>query len=159
MTERLTVDVLADDLQDNVPPSYAVYMFDPKAQTFLIVAAPPAGKMNVHPAAILARTEPTSTALTPGDATLAAQNLGLLDVRSIYDTDELGRMGDSRDRGRRPGRRLHHGDRQDGAGRSGRHPFAGRRPREDEGSGAERLQLRARHASSAPCAPSRRCRA
>ena len=25
------------------PPSYAIYMFDPKAQTFLIVAAPPAG--------------------------------------------------------------------------------------------------------------------
>jgi Hydrazine synthase alpha subunit middle domain/WD40-like Beta Propeller Repeat len=94
-TERLTVDVVADPLQANVPPSYSVYMFDPKAQTFLVVAAPPAGKMNVHPAAILARTEPTSTPLTPGDATLAAQNLGLLDVRSIYDTDMLDRMGNS----------------------------------------------------------------
>ncbi|HZV92243.1 MAG TPA: hypothetical protein VFF72_03445 [Caldimonas sp.] len=94
-TERLTTDIAKDDLQDNVPPSYSVYMFDPKAQTFLIVAAPPAGKMNVHPAPILARTEPNATEPLAGDPALAAQNLGLLDVRSVYDTDGLGRMGDA----------------------------------------------------------------
>jgi hypothetical protein len=91
---RLTVDVQADDLQDNVPPSYAVYMFDPAQQTFLIVAAPPPGFMLTHPVAIQSRTEPQATDPTAVDPTLAAQGLGLLDVRSVYDTDGLGRMGD-----------------------------------------------------------------
>jgi len=92
---RLTVDVAADDLQNNVPPSYSVYMFDPKAQTFLIVAAPPAGFMNTHPVAVLPHTEPNVSQPTAGDPALIAANLGLLDVRSVYDTDELGRMGDA----------------------------------------------------------------
>jgi hypothetical protein len=94
-TERLTTDILADDLQDNVMPSYAVYMFDPVAQTMLVVAAPPAGMMNTHPVAILPHAEPNAPEPTAGDATLASQNLGLLDVRSVYDTDSLGRMGDA----------------------------------------------------------------
>jgi hypothetical protein len=93
--ERLTTDILKDDLQDNVPPSYAVYMFDPKAQTFLVVAAPPPGMMNTHPVSVLPHTEPNATEPTAGDPTLAAANLGLLDVRSVFDTDSLGRMGDS----------------------------------------------------------------
>ena len=37
------VVVQADTLQNNVRPSYAIYMFDPAKQTLLIVAAPPAG--------------------------------------------------------------------------------------------------------------------
>ena len=94
-TDRLTTDIVKDDLQANVPPSYAVYMFDPKAQTFLIVAAPPAGMMNTHPVSILPHTEPNVTEPTAGDPTLAAANLGLLDVRSVFDTDSLGRMGDA----------------------------------------------------------------
>ncbi len=91
--ERLVEDVQKDALQDNVRPSYAVYMFDPKQQTFLIVAAPPPGFMNTHPVAIQPRTEPNAALPTNVDATLAAQNLGLLEVRSVYDTDGLGRMG------------------------------------------------------------------
>jgi hypothetical protein len=91
---RLTVDVQADELQNNVPPSYSVYMFDPAQQTFLIVAAPPPGFMLTHPVAIQARAEPQATDPTAVDPTLAAQGLGLLDVRSVYDTDGLGRMGD-----------------------------------------------------------------
>jgi hypothetical protein len=94
-SNRLTADAAADPLQDNVPPSYSIYMFDPVAQTFLIVAAPPAGFMNMHAVAILPHTEPNATQPTAGDPTLVAQNLGLLDVRSVYDTDALGRMGDA----------------------------------------------------------------
>ncbi|HEY4958453.1 MAG TPA: hypothetical protein VII31_11610 [Caldimonas sp.] len=94
MENRLVEDIQKDDVQDNVKPSYAVYMFDPAAQTFLIVAAAPPGFMNTHPAAIQARTEPNATEPTNVDATLAAANLGLLEVRSVYDTDGLGRMGD-----------------------------------------------------------------
>jgi mono/diheme cytochrome c family protein len=92
---RLIADQQADELQDNVPPSYAVYMFDPKQQTFLIVAAPPKGMMYTHPVAIQPRTEPNATDPTAVDETLAAQNLGLLEVRSVYDTDGLSRMGDA----------------------------------------------------------------
>jgi hypothetical protein len=91
--ERLNEDVAKDELQQNVNPSYAIYMFDPNAQTFLIVAAPPPGFMNMHPVAIQPRTEPHASLPTNVDPTLAAANLGLLEVRSVYDTDELGRMG------------------------------------------------------------------
>jgi Hydrazine synthase alpha subunit middle domain len=92
---RLAADEQADEVQDNVRPSYAVYMFDPAQQTFLIVAAPPTGFMYTHPVALQARTEPTATEPTAVDPTLAAQGLGLLEVRSVYDTDGLGRMGDA----------------------------------------------------------------
>ncbi len=92
---RLAADEQADELQDNVPPPYAVYMFNPAQQTFLIVAAPPPGFMYTHPVAIQPRAEPSAADPTPVDATLAAQGLGLLEVRSVYDTDGLGRMGDA----------------------------------------------------------------
>ena len=91
--ERLNSEVAKDDLQTNVPPTYAIYMFDPAAQTFLIVAAPPPGMSNLHPIAIQPKTEPNATQPTNVDPTLAQQGLGLLEVRSVYDTDELGRMG------------------------------------------------------------------
>ena len=91
--ERLNEDIAADTLQANVNPSYSIYMFDPNTKTFLIVAAPPPGMMNTHPVAIQPRTEPNASLPTNVDATLAAQNLGLLEVRSVYDTDGLGRMG------------------------------------------------------------------
>jgi len=90
--ERLNEVAALDELQANVPPSYAIYMFDPAAQTFLVVAAPPPGFMNMHPVAIQAKTEPNATQPTNVDPALAAQGLGLLEVRSVYDTDELGRM-------------------------------------------------------------------
>ena len=49
--------------------------------------------MNTHPVAIQPRTEPNATQPSNVDAALAAQNLALLEVRSVYDTDGLGRMG------------------------------------------------------------------
>lgn len=91
--DRLQADAAADELQDNVPPSYAIYMYNPDQQTWLIVAAPPAGFMYTDPVAIQARTEPNATEPTSVDATLAAANQGLIEVRSVYDTDGLGRMG------------------------------------------------------------------
>ena len=91
--DRLVTDIQADTLQANVAPSYAIYMFDPAAQTFLVVAAPPSGFMYTHPVAIMARAEPSVSSPTSPDAALAQQGLGLLDVRSVYDTDGQGRMG------------------------------------------------------------------
>src|SRR5262245_22954650 len=92
---RLNTDVAADALQDNVDPTYAIYMFNPANQTFLIVAAPPVGFSYTDPVAIQSRAEPNATDPTSVDPTLAAQDKGLLEVRSVYDTDGLGRMGDS----------------------------------------------------------------
>jgi hypothetical protein len=94
MQNRLTADVAADPLQNNVPPSYAIYMFDPAAQTWLIVAAPPAGFLYDHPVPIMATKEPGVQQPTSVDPALAAQGLARISVGSVYDTDGLGRMGD-----------------------------------------------------------------
>ncbi len=94
-TERPIAEVQADAVQDNVPPSYAVYMYDPKVQTWLIVAAPPAGYMYTDPVPLQARAEPNPTQPTVIDPALAAQGLALIEVRSVYDTDGLQRMGET----------------------------------------------------------------
>jgi hypothetical protein len=86
-------EVQGDPIQDNVPPSYAIYTFDIATQTWLNIATPPTGFMFKDPVSITARTEPAVTTPTSIDSTLAAQGLGTLDVRSVYDTDTLGRMG------------------------------------------------------------------
>jgi Hydrazine synthase alpha subunit middle domain len=82
-------------VQDNAPAAYSIYMFDPAKQTFLIVASPPAGFMYTDPVAIQARTEPNATQPTVVDEALKAMNMALIEVRSVYDTDGLDRMGDS----------------------------------------------------------------
>jgi hypothetical protein len=92
---RLVAEVQADSLKDDVPPSYAIYMFDPKQQSWLIVATPPLGFMYTDPIPLQPRAEPNATDPSPVDASLASQGMGLLAVRSVYDTDGLGRMGDS----------------------------------------------------------------
>jgi hypothetical protein len=98
--ERLTMDnrpdaeVAADELQDDVPASYAIYMFDPVPQTWLIVAAPPPGFMYTDPVPLQARAEPNASEPTNVDPALAAQDLALIEVRSVYDTDGLRRMGE-----------------------------------------------------------------
>lgn len=89
---RLIAQIQADPLQNNVPPSYAIYMYDPSAQTWLNVAIPPAGFMYDHPVVIMATPEPAAVAPTSLDSTLPA-GYGVLDVQSVYDTDGLGRMG------------------------------------------------------------------
>ena len=92
---RTRVQQAADPVQDNAPAAYAIYMVDPAKQTFLIVAAPPAGFMYTDPVAILARPEPNATQPTVVDPDLKAQNKALIEVRSVYDTDGLDRMGES----------------------------------------------------------------
>jgi len=92
---RTRDEIASDPLQADVAPAYAIYMFNPAQQTWLIVAAPPAGYIYTDPVALQARTEPNVAADTPLDETLAAQGLGLLEVRSVYDTDGLQRMGDA----------------------------------------------------------------
>ena len=93
-SERTMADAAVDTIQDNVPPSYSVYMYDPKPQTWLLVAAPAAGFMYVDPVAIQARTEPSAATPTSVDPALAAQGKALIEVRSVYDTDGLNRMAE-----------------------------------------------------------------
>jgi hypothetical protein len=81
-------------IQDNAPANYAIYMFDPAKQTWLIVAAPPEGFMYTDPIALQARAEPAAAQDTPVDSNLAAQGLALIEVRSVYDTDGLNRMAE-----------------------------------------------------------------
>jgi len=90
---RLTTQIAADPVQDNVPPSYAIYMFDPSAQTWLQVASPPAGYMLTDPIALQARPEPSAFTPQVDNPTLAAAGLATLTVASVYDTDLLDRMG------------------------------------------------------------------
>jgi Hydrazine synthase alpha subunit middle domain len=94
-SERTMEQEAADTIQDNVPPIYSIYMYDPTAQTWLIVAAPPTGFMFTDPVAIQARTEPAVAAPSEIDATLANANKATIAVRSIYDTDGLNRMGEA----------------------------------------------------------------
>lgn len=92
-TNRLTSQIQTDPVQDNVPPSYAIYMFDPATQTWLLVAAPPAGFMYTDPIAIQPRTEPSSFTSTVSNPVLATKGYATLTVASVFDTDLLGRMG------------------------------------------------------------------
>ena len=93
--DRTDAEAAADTVQDNAPPTYAIYMYDPLKQQQLIVAAPPAGFMYTDPIALQARTEPNATSPTAVDASLAARGLALIEVRSVYDTDGLNRMGEN----------------------------------------------------------------
>lgn len=90
----------AANIVANVPPVYAVYMFDPATKTMLIVAAPPPGFIYTDPIALQPRKEPNPASTSPtlrGPLAVASSSIppgmGLLSVRSVYDTDGLGRMG------------------------------------------------------------------
>jgi Hydrazine synthase alpha subunit middle domain len=91
---RMQAERALDAVKDNAPSSYAVYMFDPAKQTWLIVASPPAGFMLTDPIALQSRPEPNVVEPTTVDPTLAAQNMALIEVRSVYDTDGLNRMAE-----------------------------------------------------------------
>ncbi len=93
-TNRTMAARAADGVQDNAPAAYAIYMFNPASQTWLNVASPPPGFMYTDPVALTARTEPNVVEPTTVDAALAAQNLALIEVRSVYDTDGLNRMAE-----------------------------------------------------------------
>jgi len=94
-TNRTVAARAGDAVKDNAPASYAIYMFDPAKKTWLIVAAPEAGFMYTDPIALQPRTEPVVVEPTTVDPVLAAQNLSLIEVRSVYDTDGLQRMAET----------------------------------------------------------------
>jgi hypothetical protein len=92
--DRMAAQIESDELQDNAPASYAIYMFDPVPQTFLIVAPAPQGFMLTDPIPLQPRREPNVIEPTLLDDALAANDLATIEVRSVYDTDGLRRMGE-----------------------------------------------------------------
>jgi hypothetical protein len=75
------------------PPHYGVYMFDMDKQTLRPVALPEEGFAYTDAVAIASRAAPNTIADKSLDATLAAEDMAILNVKSVYDTDGLNIMG------------------------------------------------------------------
>ncbi len=88
--DRLQAAIDADPVKDDAPATYSIQMFDTKTQTMRTVVPAAVGIMVKDPVALMGRKEPNT--LLP--ATASTLLTGTLSVRSVYDTDELGRMGD-----------------------------------------------------------------
>ncbi len=93
-TNRTMEARATDAVQDNAPAAYGIYMFDPRNNTWLNVAAPSPGFMYTDPIPLQARVEPNATQPTTVDPALAARDMALIEVRSVYDTDGLQRMAE-----------------------------------------------------------------
>jgi hypothetical protein len=91
---RLIADIVADEVQADAPTSYGIYMFNPANQTWRVVATPPPGFNYLDPIPLQARAEPNAPSPTNMDEGLKNAGLALIEIRSVYDTDDLGRMGD-----------------------------------------------------------------
>jgi hypothetical protein len=89
--ERLQTVIDADPVKDDAPAAYSIQMFDMTSQSFRTVVPAVAGVIVKDPVALLARPEPNTLLPAP----LPASLIGTLSVRSVYDTDDLGRMGDA----------------------------------------------------------------
>ncbi|TDU32014.1 hypothetical protein DFR24_1402 [Panacagrimonas perspica] len=76
-------------------PLYGVYMFDIGKQTLRPIAIPPEGWSYVDAVAVAPRPFPNVIPDKPLNADLAARGLGLLNIKSVYDTDDQDLMGDS----------------------------------------------------------------
>ena len=75
-------------------PQYGIYMFDLGRQTLRPVVPPEPGRALLDPVAVQPHPRPNIIADKSLDATLAAQGMGILNVKSVYDTDFLGIMSD-----------------------------------------------------------------
>jgi hypothetical protein len=75
------------------PPLYGVYMLDLDTQTLRPIALPQEGWAYTDPIAVQARPAPNTVTDKPLDEALAAEGMGVLNVKSVYDTDGQGLMG------------------------------------------------------------------
>lgn len=78
---------LADPAAVEAPPAYAIWMYDPGQRTEKFVIPPEAGMMYTDVVAVQPRRRPSVAAGQTADTILAADNWGLLHIRSIYDMD------------------------------------------------------------------------
>jgi len=76
-------------------PQYGIYMLNIDTKDLDIIDIGSAGKVLRSPVALIARAKPNGIDDKTLDATLAAKNngTGILNVKSVYDTDSRGRMG------------------------------------------------------------------
>lgn len=74
-------------------PVYGVYMLDLNTRTTRPVVTAPAGYSVLDPVAIQARPLPNVISDKVPDPLLAGRGVGVLNVKSVYDTDGQGRMG------------------------------------------------------------------
>lgn len=92
--KRLNPVTGAEEMIEGLP-LYGVYLFDLDKQTLRPVALPPEGWSYVDPIAVAPRPVPNTIPDRPLDAALAAEGVGVLNVKSVYDTDFLDIMGAS----------------------------------------------------------------
>jgi hypothetical protein len=75
--------------RDDVDPQYSIRMFDIKTKNAPLVVPPEPGMMVTDPVPLMAREEPSVKLGTVNESV----STGILEVRSVYDTDRLARMG------------------------------------------------------------------
>ncbi|CAN5229758.1 hypothetical protein BH24PSE2_BH24PSE2_17830 [soil metagenome] len=75
-------------------PLYGIYMLDMGAGTLRPIALPEEGFAFTDPVPVQPRAAPNTIADKPLDAALADEGAGILNVKSVYDTDFLDIMGD-----------------------------------------------------------------
>jgi len=76
------------------PPRYGIHMLNLDDQSLRPIELAAPGRILTDPVAMFPRALPNIIADTPGDAGLAAAGRGILNVKSVYDTDDLDIMGD-----------------------------------------------------------------
>ena len=85
--------ITGEIVMDEGPPAYGVYMLDFDDRSQRVIALPAEGMMLTDPLAVMPRELPNVVADKQLDATLAAAGKGILNVKSVYDTDFLDIMG------------------------------------------------------------------
>jgi hypothetical protein len=98
-----TVNPLTGKLEqseEDTPPVYGVYMLDLNTKSMRPVVVAPSGYAVLDPVAIQARPVPRAgttstpnTTLAQAPSQLGTTGVGILDVQSVYDTDDKQRMG------------------------------------------------------------------
>ncbi|MGH8494836.1 MAG: hypothetical protein ACREVN_01725 [Gammaproteobacteria bacterium] len=93
--EMETDPLTGEEMEVEGTPLYGIYMLDMDADTLRPIALPEEGFAFTDAIPIQPRPAPNTISDKPLNAALAAENMGILNVKSIYDTDFLDIMGDS----------------------------------------------------------------
>lgn len=88
------LNALGDPEDVEGTPKYGIYMFDLSAKTLRPVVLPQDGFHFSDPVALMARPRPQTKGNFTPDLSIGA-GFGLLDVNTVYDTDNLQRMGNA----------------------------------------------------------------
>lgn len=90
----VTVNVpIRGQTQAEGTPRYGIWMLDLNRKTLNPVVTPQDGFLFSDPVALQARPVPGIKGNTPLDESSTGTGMGILNVKSVYDTDSLGRMG------------------------------------------------------------------